>query len=448
MRNFTLTALCVLAICGTATARPAKSPAATKAAKAVKLMAKKHKAEAKAPWLPLKYTEFGGEVATDEGSTEVVWEELETVEFTYANNGQPATVRTSDPFGGVTLETNTYNDNGMLATRLVTVSEDGEDFTNSQKLAREYDPRLTSVITFNDQYMWFNSQWQPANCYKRIIERNADGNITSCTIATYFNGQFDPSRKIEIEYGADGKASKITETELSYDGENYFWVTDCVYSDIEWERTDGQIYSTENLMFDANRISKATVALGDGEATMTMQFSYPGEGDDYDCTGTMVVDDENISLIAQYREFENGGYKLYNLEDYGYYAEAITEIEKYDEFGLMTLRTVEWTDFTYQEWEEYIEGMVELDPETGYPAEYIMQYRDTDEESPSYGEAIPFIKRAYEGQSGISEIAAGEAEADAPAEYYNLQGIRVAQPAAGTLVIRRRGTTVDKIIVK
>jgi len=38
--------------------------------------------------------------------------------------------------------------------------------------------------------------------------------------------------------------------------------------------------------------------------------------------------------------------------------------------------------------------------------------------------------------------------ADAPVEYFNLQGVRVANPEAGQLVIKRQGSTVTKIVVR
>lgn len=46
---------------------------------------------------------------------------------------------------------------------------------------------------------------------------------------------------------------------------------------------------------------------------------------------------------------------------------------------------------------------------------------------------------------GIADAVATD---NASAEYYSLQGIRVAAPAAGTVVIERRGSTVRKVFVK
>ena len=49
------------------------------------------------------------------------------------------------------------------------------------------------------------------------------------------------------------------------------------------------------------------------------------------------------------------------------------------------------------------------------------------------------------GMAGIEELAPDSPTQDAPAEYYNLQGIRVTEPAAGNIYIRRQGSKVSKI---
>lgn len=48
--------------------------------------------------------------------------------------------------------------------------------------------------------------------------------------------------------------------------------------------------------------------------------------------------------------------------------------------------------------------------------------------------------------TGINDVTVDGA--DAPVEYFDLQGIRVSNPQAGSMVIRRQGTTVEKILVK
>ena len=47
--------------------------------------------------------------------------------------------------------------------------------------------------------------------------------------------------------------------------------------------------------------------------------------------------------------------------------------------------------------------------------------------------------------TGIGNVAV---DADAPAEFYSLQGMRIDRPAAGSVCIVRRGNTVSKTIVR
>ncbi|MDE5632250.1 MAG: hypothetical protein K2I54_05510, partial [Muribaculaceae bacterium] len=49
------------------------------------------------------------------------------------------------------------------------------------------------------------------------------------------------------------------------------------------------------------------------------------------------------------------------------------------------------------------------------------------------------------GSSGIGSVEVGDE--NAPVEYYNLQGIRVANPAPGQLIIRRQGAKVEKVLM-
>lgn len=49
--------------------------------------------------------------------------------------------------------------------------------------------------------------------------------------------------------------------------------------------------------------------------------------------------------------------------------------------------------------------------------------------------------------AGISDVIA-DSDANAPVEFFNLQGARISNPAAGQLVIRRQGKTVTKVLVK
>lgn len=75
----------------------------------------------------------------------------------------------------------------------------------------------------------------------------------------------------------------------------------------------------------------------------------------------------------------------------------------------------------------------------------------SDEAFPSFssfsGYLFSFSLPDINATSGIEAAAATAGDdADAPVEYFNLQGMRISRPEAGTLVIRRAGETVEKVI--
>ena len=55
------------------------------------------------------------------------------------------------------------------------------------------------------------------------------------------------------------------------------------------------------------------------------------------------------------------------------------------------------------------------------------------------------IEVILEGGAGVEGVVADDAEA--PVEYYNLQGVRVAEPESG-LYIRRQGNKVEKVVIR
>ncbi len=50
--------------------------------------------------------------------------------------------------------------------------------------------------------------------------------------------------------------------------------------------------------------------------------------------------------------------------------------------------------------------------------------------------------------TSIENVAVADTDTNAPVEYFNLQGVRIANPAAGQLVIRRQGNKAEKLIVR
>ena len=103
------------------------------------------------------------------------------------------------------------------------------------------------------------------------------------------------------------------------------------------------------------------------------------------------------------------------------------------------LRPCDWATFTTT---EKTDGTYEV---TINVAENTGTARDTQIRLASSGSYVTFNVKQEGSQSGIISVTDGNA--DAPAEYYNLQGVRVENPRHGVF-IRRQGAKTEKVILK
>lgn len=178
----------------------------------------------------------------------VEWEMTEVYKIVYDEMGQKTLQTVTDADGYVNREAYTWNDNGQLSTRFVEVDPEGTgEYQDYSRLSRQYDPRVTTFITVNDQQLYNSGNWTPSNSYTQTVSRNDAGNVTQMERAVFFQGVYDPIYRLNITYGEDGKANTIVTTELTYDYEtnDYAWVESGKYTDIVWEETNGQIVSID-----------------------------------------------------------------------------------------------------------------------------------------------------------------------------------------------------------
>ena len=394
------------------------------------------------------------------------WELSETYEISYDDKGYKKEQTVFDGEGYASRESYTWNENGMLATRLGEVDEEGTgEFVESSRLKREYDSRLVSFITFNDQEAFYGDSWVPSNSYKQTITRDASGNVTLMERAVYFQGIYDPVFRLAITYGEDGKASIIEASNLmyDYDSQDYYWEVSDRYSDIVWEETDGQIVDIEDmedLFLGSNRIKSATVEV-EGQ-TVELKVDY--HGDDY-FTASMTGEDEEMEGVTMLGTVEyevldfnseagvpehlSKGYRVTTTTDLLYGEEVvdrevIKETYIYSPDDLIILEKVEYGDGEYFEIESCIEGVVEYDKDHGYPLVWTISEYDYDLE-----EMVPGFRAEYSDYvsipvSGVDEV--GISSSDSPARYYNLQGQEVKNPSAG-LYIRIKGNKSEKVMM-
>lgn len=374
------------------------------------------------------------------------WELVETYDITYDELGQKKVQTVTDIEGYVNRETYTWNENGQLATRLTEVDETGEGvFVNSSRLSRQYDTRLTSFVTFNDQQIYNDGEWVPSNSYKQTITRDEAGNITLMERAVYFQGIYDPTYRLSITYGEDGKASAIVETELTYDyfADKYEWIESTRFTDIEWIETDGQITGIEDLedlFLGTNKIKSAKVRVDGEEITTDMNVEYTSDG----FTATFTTNNDGLDFVstATYTKLDfsgestNKGWVLENnfealYNDEVMEKEVTIETYIYTAEDLIILEKVEYGDGEFMMIDSMLEGEVEYDEAHGYPLSWTLREYDweTEEMTESFrAEYSDYVNTT----TGVENIVT---TADAAPVYYNLQGQRVDNPSKGIYIV-------------
>lgn len=470
MKKFTYLAVCAAMVVATCQAAPAvKLPSVFRNVVKVRQDARKNAPDSKND-ATRRYAAMAADVApvwragTQKafGWTGKAWQLVETYQIDYDDQGRKSRQTVTDMEGYVNRETYTWNENGQMATRLTQVDANGKgEFTDYQRLKREYDPRLVSFITFNDQQVYYNDNWMPSNSYKQTITRDDAGNVTLMERAVFFDGIYDPVYRFALSYGEDGKAETIVVTELTYDYSNgeYLWVESERYTDIVWEETDGQIVGLDDLddlYIGPNRIKSATVVSED--LVLNLSVNYSG-GNEFVATVTSEPDEEGFVLASSlsYSELDsssdipqhiNHGYGLKTvtevlIEDFPVAKEVITETYIYSPDDLIVLEKVEYDDGEISVIDSMLEGDIEYDEEHCYPLTWTL--REYDNET---GEMVEAFRAEYSDYSefstnGIAGVAADDSVAPI---YYNLQGRQVKNPSAGVF-IRVNGANAEKVML-
>lgn len=388
------------------------------------------------------------------------WMSIEQYTDTYTATGLVEIEECTDLMDGtMSRETNTYNTNGMLSRRLTQFGEEGSsELENSQLVERDYDSRLTDVITKNDNWFWVDGEWtQIGNNYRRIIERDDAGNITSVAIATLYNGEFDPSQRLVVTYGDNGEATSLVEEVLTYDDAGQLvWEVAESMTNIVWENTDGQIYDMDKLFEGTNRLKSATMMIEGIEANASVEYMEGGEG--YVISMTAVLEDVmEIVMKGQVDLLDASGYgkgsyrntftTTINFGGTPVGSETETETVIYDDYGIELLIELTLNDGNETLVMDRMTNTVSYDSVYGYPlvAEATMY-------DPEAEEDYLYMKCVYSDYVNAVEQSEVELLPDAvagDAEYYTLQGIRVDRSnLTPGIYIRRQGTEARKVMLR
>lgn len=384
------------------------------------------------------------------------WLEDGTYDYSYDKAGNVLTA--SEAFeDGTTMIYYEYNENGMETSKTTTTDDGSGNFENSSLLTKEYDGKVTNLITTSLEYSWDESDWQMISAgrtYKREVSRDDNGNVTGVSLSVYFQGVFDECYRSTLTYGDDGKAATWKYEELSYDEESGSLIWKSVYSmkDIVWQNTNGQIvnFEMEDFFVGDNRIASATVIDEEDDIEYHVSATYEDDGNySYTVTseihpskGTFsyTISDENGSYIqlAESQEDTNGD-GIIDSQDELY----IEKLEvNYDEHGNITSETSYEDDEIMSALKyEYTYDVADTD----YPSEQI--HYEYDSEADEY---VPFIKVVstdfVDVRNSIRNI---DTTATGTTSIYNLQGLRLAnttdQLPAGIYIVRN-GQQSSKVV--
>ena len=149
------------------------------------------------------------------------------------------------------------------------------EYLPSQKIVDGYDPIAKEFNVVHAKYIWdqVEQDWVMTDGSNfRDVERDANGNITSIIIKSYFThvAAIVPHTKTTITYNAEGKAESYSiQSASDHDATTGVttWGRANTYKNIEWEDTDGQLYQDVNTMLiGPNRMKYAELYKGSTHA--------------------------------------------------------------------------------------------------------------------------------------------------------------------------------------
>lgn len=210
------------------------------------------------------------------------WIKIATLQRTYDTDGNLyQQVKTEDALA----ERRTFMHDAEGRQTSVIIEHDAEgwgEYVGESKITDAYDPIAKDFNVAHTVYRWdpVEYDWVMTDGSNfRDVERNADGNITSIIIKSYFSNVADivPHTRMQMTYGDDGKAHTYSSQVASYHdvktGE-VTWGKANVYKNIEWEDTDGQLYQdVSSMLIGPNRMKRADLYTGNThKATLTVAY--------------------------------------------------------------------------------------------------------------------------------------------------------------------------------
>lgn len=359
-----------------------------------------------------------------------------------------------------TSEVYTYSTYGKRLTGFIKTGNDKEALKEFRKFDFTYDEVVPTFITSYSSYTMKDGEWvKDKGSYKITVTRDEEGRVTQVLRSDWdVMGFYQDASKNVITYGEDGKPSLIQNFSYGEDwntGESV-WTEGTCYSDIVWKDCNNQILNGGALYQGANRILSAKLLSG-GKENGSISVEYGPGANDYTAL-TESIDPywgDKIKTRTEWREINP--YNSFSiLERTETYSEGSEEPSVSGSFESITrdaygnllegLLTNEYYGMTSTL--EHQTGEVVYDETYGYPLVYTESQMDLYDET----KQVPFLRKEFSDYSNyreptsIGNVAVDDNE-NAPVEYFNIQGVCVANLSKG-LYIRRQGKSVQRVFIK
>lgn len=245
------------------------------------------------------------------------WIKIAAMQRTYDTAGNLyQQVKTEDAL----TERRTFTHDAEGRQTSVVIEHDTEgwgEYLPSQKIVDGYDPIAKEFNVVHAKYIWdqVEQDWVMTDGSNfRDVERDANGNITSIIIKSYFThvAAIVPHTKTTITYNAEGKAESYSiQSASDHDATTGVttWGRANTYKNIEWENTDGQLYQDVNTMLiGPNRMKYAELYKGSTHAG-TLRVSYVEGKPDFESVIEYTVGTKKKEIHTYVSLDDNGSYR-------------------------------------------------------------------------------------------------------------------------------------------
>lgn len=268
--------------------------------------------------------------------------------YTFDERGNILTLVTDDGKSLTKVES-TYDEKGQLLTETTYRTNGGAEYEPRMKKEYSYDPEVFDLATSFVFSTISNGEWTPfpGSCYKRVVERNADGNITSVTKQVLgYDGNYADQSKIVFTFGEGEKQPSGYEYLIANNGE---FSTYTKYTDMVWDSFTPPLANAYSLSWfmNGNFLKSATVEDDTyGDITLTATADDTGDFEVWNVYAGMKSQKQKLKYE---KADDNGSFRFYNLVYYNTNGNEATEDDLYSGTTMYVDYDVWGNELVYEE---------------------------------------------------------------------------------------------------